>query len=305
MKTAKTKMWRGVAGASALALLSAAGIAYANGELKPYVLAQQKSANGDEVLNQMKNALAAQGFEIAGEYSPYSGATIIAITSDELKQAAAKSEMGGFGAIQRVSVTTVGDTVQVAYTNPEYMANVYRMADDLSGVAGKLGAALGQGEAFGAKGLAPEKLRKYHYKALMPYFDDTYKLGEFASYEQAVEAVEKGLSGQGGGVSKVYRVDIPNKQETVFGVAMTKDCSGDKFIMDKIDFASTKSTPHLPYEVLVSGDKVVALHAKFRIAQSFPDLSMVGSNSFFSIMCAPDAIQAALTEMVTGEAKQQ
>lgn len=303
MNITKNRMWLGVAGVSAMVLLSAAGVARAGDMLKPYVLAHNQPTNGADVLKQTKEALAAQGFEIAGEYSPYDGATIIAITSDELKQAAAKSEMGGFGAVQRVSVTAVGDSVQVAYTNPEYMENVYRMDADLSGVAKKLETALGQGEPFGAKGLTAEKLRKYHYKALMPYFEDTYKVAEFGSHAQAVEAVEKGLASQGGGVSKVYRVDVPSKEETVFGVAMTTDCSGDKYIMDKIDFAPVKSTPHLPYEVLVSGGRVVALQAEFRIAQSFPDLSMIGSNSFFSIMCAPDAIKTALTEMVAGKAK--
>jgi len=69
--------------------------------------------------------------------------------------------------------------------------------------------------------------------------------------------------------------------------------------MDYIDFGDIKSTAHLPYEILVSGNKVYHLYAKFRIAISFPDLSMMGSNSFMSIMSAPAAIKDALTEVVS------
>lgn len=46
--------------------------------------------------------------------------------------------------------------------------------------------------------------------------------------------------------------------------------------------------------MLVSGNKMYALYARFRIAVNFPDLKMMGANSFFKIMCAPDAIEGAL-----------
>jgi hypothetical protein len=73
--------------------------------------------------------------------------------------------------------------------------------------------------------------------------------------------------------------------------------------MDYIDFADIKSTAHLPYEILVSGNKVYHLYARFRIAIDFPDLSMMGSNSFMSIMSAPGAIKDSLTETVAAEKK--
>ena len=54
----------------------------------------------------------------------------------------------------------------------------------------------------------------------------------------------------------------------------------------------------MPYEILVSGKKVFALFARFRIAINFPDLSMMGDHSFFSIMCAPGEIEDALEKVV-------
>jgi hypothetical protein len=279
--------------------------AQAEVKLKPHVLASQQAGDAAEILNATRASLQSAGFEIAGEYSPFKGTTIVVITNDELKKNAAASTHGGFGAMQRVSVSTVKNEVQVAYTNPVYMANVYRMKGDLSGVRQQLEKALGMVKDFGAEGKTAEQLRKYHYKIFMPYFDDPYELKSFASYDEAVKAVEAGLKAGWGGTTKVYRIDVPGKQESVFGVALTRECSGDEFIMNKIDFAAIKAATHLPYEMMVTGKEVIALHAKFRIAQSFPDLSMVGDNSFFSIMCAPGEIEEALGSVVKGESKSE
>ena len=274
--------------------------------LKPFVLGNTPAGNMEQVVTEMKGALKAQGFEEAGSYSPYPGATIIVVTSPELKAAAAKSEHGGFGAVQRVAVTDVKGKLQVSYTNPVYMANAYRMAEDLKDVSAKLEAALGRKEEFGAKGLTAKQLRKYHYMFGMEYFTDPSVLATYGSYDEAVKAVESGLAAGRGGTSKVYRVDIPGKQETLFGVGLKaagdKDkAMDDKYIMSEIDFRDTKSTAHLPYEMLVDGNKVYALYARFRIAIDFPDLSMMGSNSFMNIMSSPEAIRKALVQAAGGK----
>jgi len=252
----------------------------------------------------VKQKLSAAGFEVVGEYSPYATAHIIVVTNDGLKMNAAKSEHGGYGAGQRVSITQVDDEVQVAYTNPVYWANAYRMEGDLSAVAAQLEKVLGKVEDFGSKkGLTAKKLRKYHYMFGMEYFDEPSELAKYENYQAALKAVEAGLTAGKGGVTQVYRIDIPGKDETVFGVAIDNsvECSGDEYIMNEIDFKPLRSTPHLPYEMLVSGDEVYALYARFRIAISFPDLSMMGSHSFMSIMCAPKAIEKALEKVVGDE----
>jgi hypothetical protein len=274
--------------------------------LKPFVLGSRGPGSVAEKAAAVKTALTAQGFTIAGEYSPFPDADVIVATNDELKNTAAKSEHGGFGAAVRVSVTKVKDEVQVAYTNPAYMANAYRMQGDLADVSAKLAAALGRKEEFGAKGLTAKKLRSYHYMMGMEYFTDPSVLAEYGSFEEAAAAVEAGLAAGKGGVTKVYRVDIPGKKETVFGVAMKAASDADKymddkFIMSEIDFRDLKSTAHLPYEMLVSGNKVYALYARFRIATSFPDLSMMGKNSFMNIMKSPEAIRKALVQAAGGK----
>ncbi|MGD8567116.1 MAG: hypothetical protein PVJ39_03350 [Gammaproteobacteria bacterium] len=292
--------WRRIA-IAVLLLFSIAVQANAETLLKPYILAATTSGDIASVVSDTKGKLTAAGFEVVGEYSPYPDAAIIAVTNDALKNNAAASDFGAFGAAQRVTVTKVKDQIQVAFTNPVYMANAYRMKSDLSGVADQLKQTLGdQGEYGPDEGLSAEDLRDYQYKWLMPYFYDRLQLATYKSYDAAVENVEKALqSDNKGGVEKVYRIDLPGKQETVIGVHMkgpeNVECSGDQYIMSRIDFKDTRSTGHLPYEVVISGNKVYALPAEFRIAISFPDLSMIGSNSFASIMCAPNAIQKALT----------
>ena len=62
-----------------------------------------------------------------------------------------------------------------------------------------------------------------------------------------------------------------------------------------------KSAAHLPYDILVADKKVLALYARFRIAISFPDLAMMGSNSFMNIMSAPETIRKALAATVSGK----
>jgi len=266
--------------------------------LKPFVLGSKVAGDLAVKTEETKKALTDAGFQIVGTYTPYADTNLIVVTNDELKSTAAKSEKGGFGAGQRVSVVKVKDEVQVSYANPTYWSNVYRMSGDLKGVADKLHTALGKVEEFGAKGLTADKLRKYHYMMMMPYFDDPDRLIMHADHAAAVKAVEEGLAAGKFGVTKVYRIDVPGKKEVVFGVAMKggdkNKVMDDTFIMGQVDFKDVKSAAHLPYEILVVDRYVYALSARFRIAASFPDLSMTGENSFMRIMESPDAIKKAL-----------
>ena len=289
-------------------LVLSAGSALAGDILMPFVLAGTSSGDVGSVATEVKSKLTAAGFEIVGEYSPYSGADIIIVTNAALKGHAAKSEFGAYGAAQRVSVTRNGDMTEIVYTNPIYMAAAYRMASDLSDIRAQLEGALGAKKEFGSeKNLTAKDLRKYHYTVMMEYFDDPSELAEYGSQAEAVKAVEDSLAAGLGATAKVYRVDIPGKDETVFGVALkgknADDCSGDEFIMSRIDKASPRSTAHLPYEIVVSDGTAYALFARFRIAINWPHLPMMASETgatFMSIMCSPGAIEEALI-MASGE----
>lgn len=309
---------------AALFLFSTAATMAADDDLmKPFILASKGPGTMEAKVASTKAALTANGFVIAGAYSPYPSATILIVTNDELKNNAAASEHGAYGAAQRVAITKSGADIQVSFTNPVYMANVYRMNSDLKNVTAKLEASLGKVQEFGMeRPMTAKKARKYHYMFGMEYFDEKSELAEFGSYEEAIAAVEAGLAAGKEGVTKVARIDIPGKKEALFAVAMagkpgktkvskeagdefgvvsTGAPEADAYIMQQIDFKDIKSTAHLPYEMVVSGNKVYAQYARFRIAVSFPELSMMGKNSFMNIMEAPDAIRTALKNTVTNK----
>lgn len=292
--------------------------------MKPFVLASKGPGAMEAKVASTKAALVANGFTIAGTYSPYPSATILIVTNDDLKSNAAASEHGAYGIAQRVAITKTASDIQVSYTNPVYMANVYRMNGDLKNVAAKLAAAIGKAEEYGTeRTMTAKKARKYHYMFGMEYFDEKSELAEFGSYEEAIAAVEAGLAAGKEGVTKVARIDVPGKKEAYFavamagkpgktkvsqekvpgqaeqfGIVMTGAPEADAYIMSQVDFQPVKSTAHLPYEIVVSGNKVLAQYARFRIALSFPDLSMMGKNSFMNIMESPEAIRTTLRNAV-------
>ncbi|HTP05866.1 MAG TPA: hypothetical protein VMM54_12015 [Nitrospirota bacterium] len=283
---------------SILSLFIVASAPAADQALKPYLLGYRGTGTIEAKLPEVKAGLEQKGFQVVGDYEPYKGARVLVVTSDALKAAAAKSDFGAYGAVIRVSVTDTGKELQVAATNPRYYAAAYRMQEGLEDVAAALEQAINKTAEFGSQeGMTAAKLRKYHYMVMMPYFDEPIKLASYPSQDKALEVVEAALAAKKGGSSKVYRVDVPGKKESVIGVAVTEGSGADAAIMKVIDLGELKHTPHLPYELVVSNGKVYMLHGKFRIALDFPDLTM---GTFMKISGAPSAIEEKL-KVVAGE----
>jgi len=107
-------------------------------------------------------------------------------------------------------------------------------------------------------------------------------------------------------LTQVYRIDIPGKEQTVFGVGMKMTNEDEKdidsqFQMDVVDFEGCKKRAYFPYEVLVDGNNVEALHMRFRMAMHFPNLSMMGKHGFTKLLPAPGATKEQLEKMVGAE----
>jgi hypothetical protein len=283
--------------------------ALAETTFKPFVLASTGDAGLAQQTDATVAALEQAGFTVAGRYSPVADANVIVVTNPELQAAAASSARGGYGAGQRISVTQRDGRTEVAFVNPLYIEHAYRLEADLQGIYEQLSAALGNVETFGSeKGLTAKKLAKYHYTVAMPYFDDPYELGSFPSHEAALVAVEKGLARAGDALSQVYRIDIPGKQQSVFGVAMQAngDSEDERQIdaahqLSIVDFEGYSKVAYFPYELLVTEGQVEALHMRFRMAVHFPDLSMMGEHGFTKLMPAPPATKDALEAVLQVE----
>ena len=290
------------------------GHAYAAAALRPFVLAaSQPPGDLDAAANDLAGRLEQAGFETVGRYTPYDGSRVIVFSDAGLRTLATASKRGGYGAVLRAAVTLNGDRVEVAYTNPAYWANAYRMQDRVEPLTVRLQQALGHAEDFGSGELqlTAQALRKYHYTFMMEYFDDPSILNYFDSHAEAVATVRRNLADGVAGASAVYEIalgkDTEGRQMTLFGVGLrgedSDDCSGDAYIMGRIDKDTPRHTPHLPYEILVYGDHAEALYARFRIAISWPHLPMIASDTgatFFSIMCSPGAIETALNRVAGG-----
>jgi hypothetical protein len=238
--------------------------------LKPFILGKtplsfdnplKDPGSMADVVEYTKAQLTDQGFTIVGSYVPYPNATVITASHPELSAAAAKAENGGFGAAQRVAVTEVNGTLQTSYMNPAYLGTAYGLGK-LETISAKLEAALGREEKLGPG--------KYHYKMLMPYFDDIDVLNTYPDYETGVKTVEANLAAGKGGTVMVYRIDLEGREVSVFGVGIPQgdgpdsgDKDTDKEILDIIDFQEIRSTAYLPYEIMVQGNQAIALRGRF------------------------------------------
>lgn len=278
--------------------------------LKPFILGTAPSGNMEQTVAAVKTSLKAQGFEEAGSYSPYAGATVIVVTNMELKSAVDRVKNGGFGVGQRVAVTEYKGKLQVSYMNPAYLGAAYGLGK-LEITTAKLKAALGAVREFGAvDGLTVEALAPgtYHYMVGMPYFQQVDVHAKHSDYQTALAAVEMGLAAGKGGTKKVYRIDLPGREVSVFGVAIVtgdgidkgaKDT--DKEIMDILDWQELRITAALPYELMVRGGEVMSMRGRYRIALHSPDTKMAGAHGFTKIMSAPGGIKAALGAVAGGD----
>ncbi len=257
----------------------------------------------------MVKQLETNGIQVVGKYQPANDKNryVVVITSPELISAVKKTGgLTGFAGTLRIGLTSENGKTVVSYTNPLYWGNAY-FRDDFDKVFilyATLKAHLEMamkasgnfdGSAFGSeKGLSEKDLRKYHYMMAMPYFNDVVELGKFGSYTDAVEKIEANLKKGVPGVAMVSAANFPGMELTLYNLALTAPEGESKF-MPTIDIGHPQHTAFLPYEILVSGNQVVMLHGRYRIALSFPDLTM---GTFTKIMSTPGYIEDQFKQVV-------
>ena len=274
--------------------------------LKPFTLAKiynDKSYAG--VVLKIKDQLTRAGFTIVGVYEPSDKVNVIIVTDKTLLKTASKTQFGGFGAGIRVSVTQAKNGIQVAHNNPTYMAIAYNMKSYLTSTRQKLAKTLGYVKDFGGKGVASDQLAEYHYGFGLERFEQFMDLAEHNSHKAALKSVEEGFAKGLKNMEKVYRIDIPGKQQSIFGISLKSSVEDQKFlndqyVMDIIDDKELRRSAHLPYELMVVGKRVIVMHPHFRLAVNFPDLRMFGKNSFGKVMDLPYVYEEFFIQLAGG-----
>lgn len=208
-----------------------------------------------------------------------------------------------------MAVTDYKGKLQVSYANPAYIGAAYGLGP-LEAVSEKLKTALGATKDFGsADGLTTKTLApgNYHYMVGMPYFQQVDVHAKYPDHQTAVAAVEKGLAAGKSGTKKVYRIDLPGQQVSVFGVAIVTgdgidkgDKDTDREIMDIMDWQELRITPMLPHELMVQGGEVLSLRGRYRLALHSPDTKMAGAHGFTKLMSAPGGIKNAFNAVAAG-----
>jgi len=276
---------------------------------KPYIMAGYEDGKLDVARVKIESILEEKGFSILGSYSPMKDPNRMVIILSHPILILSVKKIGGitaFASIFRVGLLRNGSIIEVSYLNPLYWGNAYyrksfpdveqnylKIKNMLLDFSKKLKTV--KNYQYGSKkGLTIKKLRKYHYMIFMPYFDDVIKLAKKTVYKDVLQRIENNFQKKIGDVEKVYRLDIPGMKLTLFGGALYGKDGESKFI-PKIDKYEPKHVTFMPYEFLVMENRVVMLHGKFRIALSFPDLSL---GKFMKIVSTPGNIADYFEDIV-------
>lgn len=273
--------------------------------LKPYILGAESDQSLEVITQQLKENLHINGFQVIGEYSPAedNNRLVLVITSKLLLDAVGEiGNYSAFGAILRIAITYEKNIHKISYMNPMYWGNAYyqqhfgkmgprfwettlRLANSMVDIGEPMDIHFGS-----ERGYSPMDLQKYHYMFGMEYFEDRVDLNSFTNFTTAVKTIDANLEAGVPNLNLVYSLKIPGKNLKLYGIGLTGEL-GESHFLPIIDKTSPKHTAFLPYEMLVIDNNVVMLHGRYRIALSFPDLSMM---TFGKIMSTPGDIETLM-----------
>lgn len=269
-------------------------------DLSPYIKVGESDNSMEQVTKDVIQTLKDNSFTVLGAYHPSnkSSLTAIAFTRTDLKNKVIKVvDRGALAAIMKVGLEQKDGKIVISYTNPEYLLRAYLMnnyntfkstfvkfSSDLKAAFGSLGSEF---KPFGGT-VRSDKLARYHYKVMMPYFTDPEDLKEFTSFQAGMNIISNNLKAKKGNAVEVYRLVFEKEKVAVFGVGLHDKDEGEPHFLPKIGEGHVAA---LPYEIILQGKEATMLHGKYRIALHWPDLTM---GTFMKIMSTPGDIEDAL-----------
>lgn len=274
--------------------------------LKPYKGGFMIESDFSKAKQLVVNELVSYQCQVLGQYQPANDPNrwIIVYTSDELGKAVHKhGGLRGFALTQRMALTKERGKIYLSSTTPKYWGAAYfqddypSVADQYAKLEGKMkkiftACGVNKTSAFGSEdGLEIEELQEYQYMFGMPYFEDMIELKSYDSFESAKKALKEAINSNPN-TKSVYSMGLADKDIHLIGVALNGPTGESKFL-PIVDIGTPKHTCFLPYEVLVYKNKVYMLHGRYRIALSFPDLTM---GTFSKIMSTPGDIEESISK---------
>ena len=269
-------------------------------DLSPYVKVGESTESIKAVSDKVVSTLKENGFTVLGTYNPSGKATlkVVAFTRNDVKGKVIQVvDRGALAAVFKVGLENKDGKVVISYTNPDYLLRAYLMDNyvtfkstftkfsaDLKSTLSVLG---NEFTPFGGT-VKAEKLKKYHYKVMMPYFTDPVELAEFDSFEQGLTKIQNNLFAKKGDTKLVYKLIFKKEKVAVFGIGLQNSEEGESHFLPKIGEAHVAA---LPYEIILQDKVATMLHGKYRIALHWPELTM---GTFMKIMSTPGDIEDAL-----------
>lgn len=269
-------------------------------DLSPYIKVGESSESVQQVSEKIIQKLKEDSFSVLGSYNPSnkSSLKVIAFTRSDLKNTVIKvADRGALAATMKVGLVQKDGKVVISYTNPDYLLRAYlplnyntfkstftKFSADLKTTFKTIG---NEFSPFGGT-VRADKLKKYHYKVMMPYFTDPVELNEFTSFEEGLNTISNNLKAKKGNTVEVYRLVFNQQKVAVFGVGLRSTEDGESHFLPKI---GEDHVAALPYEIILQGKEATMLHGKYRIALHWPDLTM---GTFMKIMSTPGDIKDAL-----------
>jgi len=272
-------------------------------EISPYIKIGETPETIQQASDNIIATLKDNSFMILGAYHPSNkrDLKVITFTRSDLKNTVIKvKDRGALAAIFKIGLVKDGDKVIMSYTNPDYILRAYlgdhynsykttftSFSSDLRTALSAIGTEF---KPFGGT-VAADKLKRYHYKIMMPYFTDPVELREFSSFEEGLATIEANLKANKGNTKMVYKLVYKSSEVAVFGVGLQSREDGEAHFLPKIGEAHVAA---LPYEIILQGKEATILHGKYRIALHWPDLTM---GTFMKIMSTPGDIEDTMESL--------
>ena len=283
-------------------LLLAFGLSMAQQTYAPFFKTSNQEKGIDELATEIVAGLEAGNFTIVGKYNPMQSDDLLVIcfTREDLQEASLSFEdRGALASVLKIGLLKSETGVSISLQNPMYMFYAYfrdgigdqmvalkKIDTDAKRV---LSDSYGSLSPFGGA-LTAEKLSNYHYKVMMPYFDDPVELETYASFEEGLAHIQGKLA-TSSKVKLVYKQVYAEQEMAVFGLAFTDVEEGEPKYLPIIGKTHLSA---MPYEIILQGKEVTMLHGKYRIALYWPELTM---GTFMKIMSTPGDIEDAFEEI--------